>query len=231
MACVKKEVVTAPVIIVLLRQPRLAVSTEMRSDPFWEFGSFGTTGCHNRNLMHPGKAHELEGVQLAFAQGGEQGFKLVYVTPPVDRVRPYADGTEVRWDPPAMPFRYDTAPVLIAPDGSSDIPEIARFVRRVNRNGWLGKFASKFRSRREQLPAPLAQRLLQVYNRRLAAAVRTGQGLAATYEQALPVNPPLVDRHRRLTYSGLVSKVEQSAVPLGLSGTGKGNTRAKRDAG
>jgi len=231
MAHVKEGAVMAPVIVVLLRQPRLAVSTEMRSDPFWEFASFGSTGCHNRNLMHPGKAHLLEGVRLAFAQGGEAGFKLVYVTPPIDRVRPYADGTEVRWDPPAMPFRYDSAPVLIDPDGRSDIPELARFVREVNRNGWLGKFASKFRSRREQLPAGIARRLLQVYNRRLSVAVRTGRGLAATYEQALPVNPPLVDRNRRLTYSGLVSKVEQSAVSLGPSAAGKSITRAKRVAG
>ena len=37
------------VILVLLRQPSSAV-TERRDDPFWEFGSFGCTGCHGRNL-------------------------------------------------------------------------------------------------------------------------------------------------------------------------------------
>jgi hypothetical protein len=43
------------VVVVLLRQPRKDIS-EMRTDPFWEFGSFGLTGCHQRNLLHPKKA-------------------------------------------------------------------------------------------------------------------------------------------------------------------------------
>ena len=37
-----------PVFIVHLRRPKKNDPEEMRSDPFWEFGSFGCTGCHSR---------------------------------------------------------------------------------------------------------------------------------------------------------------------------------------
>src|SRR6185312_13769949 len=49
------------VIIVMLRQPRLDSPNEMRTDPLWEFGSFGCTGCHRKNLMNPNKLTELNG--------------------------------------------------------------------------------------------------------------------------------------------------------------------------
>ena len=39
------------VILVHLRRPRSR--SDKRDDPFWEFGSFGITGCHARNLLHP----------------------------------------------------------------------------------------------------------------------------------------------------------------------------------
>ncbi len=55
------------VFVVMLRQPRRADSNEMRTDPFWEFGSFGLTGCHQRNLLHPKRAGELSGARLAKA--------------------------------------------------------------------------------------------------------------------------------------------------------------------
>ena len=56
------------VIIVMLRQPRLNDPNEMRTDPLWEFGSFGCTGCHRRSLMNPKKLTELNGTRFAFAQ-------------------------------------------------------------------------------------------------------------------------------------------------------------------
>jgi hypothetical protein len=68
------------VIIVVLRRPKKSNKKEMRSDPFYEFGSFGCTKCHRRNLLNPRKSHELIGVRLAFAQGGKDGFKLVHLT-------------------------------------------------------------------------------------------------------------------------------------------------------
>ena len=74
------------VIIVVLRQP-YNYPNEKRSDPFWEFGSFGSTKCHYTNLMNPKKAHELEKKRFAFAQGGHEGFKLVYLTPPLSIIK------------------------------------------------------------------------------------------------------------------------------------------------
>jgi hypothetical protein len=78
----------ANVFVVYLRTPRMHDKDESRDDPFWEFGSFGCTGCHNRNLMNPKRANELHGAQLAFVQGGPAGVKLVHVTPQI-KVRSY----------------------------------------------------------------------------------------------------------------------------------------------
>jgi hypothetical protein len=66
--------------LVLLRRPKSDPS-ESRDDPFWEFGSFGCTGCHAK-LLHPRKHGELTGAQLAFVQPERDGFRLVHVTPP-----------------------------------------------------------------------------------------------------------------------------------------------------
>jgi hypothetical protein len=193
------------VVVVLLRQPRMNVVTEKRSDPFWEFGSFGTTGCHQRNLMHPKRAAELNGARLAFVQGGSGGFRLVHLTGPVDVVT-YADRSEVRWEPSVMPFRYKTAPLIVDKNGDSDVLSLVTMIRDVNRNGWQGRFASKFRSRRQPLPDAIAGDIIKLYRQRLRSAATQADVLASTYEQALPVNPPCLDRHRRRTYAHLVAE-------------------------
>jgi len=194
------------VLVVLLRQPRMNVPTEMRSDPFWEFGSFGLTGCHQRNLLHPKNASLLNGSRLAFVQGGKQGFRLVYLTEPV-HADAYSDRTEVLWKPGSMPFRYSDAPIVLDSDGRSDIAGMAEFVSSVKRNGWMGKFASKFRSRCQPLPEPIAEGFMAAFEARR----REGPGLRAlTYLEALPVVPPLVDRNRRQTYRQLKEKARAS---------------------
>lgn len=190
------------VIVVMLRQPRMNQPNEMRSDPFWEYGSFGLTGCHQRNLMHPKKAHLLEGVRFAFAQGGDQGVRVVYLTAPIQAV-PYSDRTEAKWQTGEMPFRYADAPLLIDSNGHSDVPAIKSIFEGVNRNGWVGRFVSKFRSRREPLPQPIADALVEAYDRTRREAGRAA--VATRYEQALPVNPPRIDRTRRKTYSGMLA--------------------------
>src|SRR5450631_2635260 len=100
---------TDQIVIVHLRRPG---RDDPRNDPFWEFGSFGTTGCHRDNLLNPKKIHELEGVRLAFAQGGKAGFKLVFLTPRISTVK-YRNLAETRWQPPSMPLKYDEAPILV----------------------------------------------------------------------------------------------------------------------
>jgi hypothetical protein len=91
------------VVLVMLRQPRLDDLNEMRTDPLWEFGSFGCTGCHRRNLMNLKRLSELNGMRLGFVQNGDLGVKLVHVTPPVKMLNHGAFG-EARWTPPDMPL-------------------------------------------------------------------------------------------------------------------------------
>ena len=47
------------IFFVHLRRPKN--SGDQRADPFYEFGSFGCTGCHSWNLLHPRNAHEAGG--------------------------------------------------------------------------------------------------------------------------------------------------------------------------
>lgn len=197
---------TDRVVIVHLRQPKRHDPNEMRSDPFWEFGSFGCTGCHAANLMNPRRIDELEGVRLAFAQGGRLGFRLVMLTPPVQVVH-HRQRCELRWTPARMPARYEAAPLLVDNHGHSDIPSIRELLDDMNRPTWEGRFSSGFRSRREPLPHKAAVELCRVYEtfRRNAPASL----IADRYEQALPYQPNVIDRHRRRTYNNLRTKIEK----------------------
>src|SRR5438552_2606294 len=121
-----------PVIVVMLRQPRMSDPNEMRIDPLWEFASFGCTGCHNRNLMNPNRLTELSGARLAFAQNGDLGIKLVHLTPPVSVVHHGFKG-EVKWRPAEMPLAYKTAPTLINEFGFSDFSAIIALIKDVKR--------------------------------------------------------------------------------------------------
>lgn len=97
------------VVIVHLRRPT-AEPSEKRSDPFWEFGSFGITRCHGENLMHRRNADKLNGVRLAFAQGGKEGTRLVHLTPPVRIVEHGDHRIEALWTPAQMPFGMAVRP-------------------------------------------------------------------------------------------------------------------------
>src|SRR6266542_2541693 len=111
------------VILVMLRQPYLKNPNEMRTDPLWEFGSFGCTRCHRKNLMNPKKLAELNGVRFGFAQNGPLGIKLVHVTPPVTTQHHRTFG-EAKWSPAEMPLTYASAPTLVNNFGESDIPAL-----------------------------------------------------------------------------------------------------------
>lgn len=183
------------VVVVMLRRPRLGDPGEMRTDPLWEFGSFGCTHCHRRNLMNPKKLTEHNGARFAFAQNGSLGVKLVHVTPPVTMVHHGMFG-EATWKPAAMPLRYDSAPILINNFGASDIPTLVEMIRNVRRRSPVAQFASKFRSRRQPLPDHVGRDLLDAYQR-----FRAGDAsVAETYVDALPYPPPLIDRDRAATY-------------------------------
>ncbi len=196
-----------PVVIVHLRQPRGGNPEEMRSDPFWEFGSFGCTGCHRHNQMHPARIEELEGARLAFAQGGKQGFRLVMLTPPVRAVH-HAKGCELRWEPAEMPFRYDQAPLLIGAGGESDCSSLKDMIATADRGTWPARFSSCFRSRRQALPAPAATELVRRYEQLRAAA--PASSIATRYDQAMPYAPNVIDKDRRHTYEQKLRGLENS---------------------
>ncbi len=132
------------VYIVLLRRPRSARQNpgESRADPYYERGSFGCTRCHDKNLMKPDeKAEMLSGGRLAFAQGGDGGFRVVLLTPPVTICR-WKDRCEALWTPAEMPFRYTDAPILVCNDGRSDFPGLQRLAARTLRGKTNPKAAS-----------------------------------------------------------------------------------------
>ena len=191
---------TAGVIVVHLRQPKRNDQSEMRSDPFYEFGSFGCTKCHSSNLMHPARADELDGARLAFAQGGPLGFRLVHLSPPA-RVLNHRDRCELQWSPAEPPFRYDAAPLLVDSAGESDFPSLRASLRRIRRNTWPARFSSAFRSRRDPLSESIAQEMVRVFDRLRARA--TPAALASTYIDSLPYPPLRPDNDRAATLERL----------------------------
>ena len=187
------------IIIVMLRQPNRNDPQEMRTDPLWEFGSFGCTKCHRRNLMNPRKVDELAGSRLAFAQGGRSEVRLIHVTPPVRMVH-HGLFAEATWQPVDMPFSYASAPVLINNSGGSDIPVLIEMTDDVHRSTPVSRFVSKFRSRRKPLPADVARKIIEVYN----DFPRNELTVARDYTDSLPFLPPLIDRNRKRTYEKLL---------------------------
>jgi hypothetical protein len=185
------------VIIAHLRRPRLNKPDEKRSDPFWEFGSFGCTRCHKHNLMNPKKIYLLAGARFAFAQGGDAGMRLVHLTPPV-RVISHGHFAEVKWEPAEMPFRYRKAPLLIDTGGNSDFPLLKRFIEKTLRPTWPSKFSSRFRSRRTPLETDIACEMIDVFQCYQAEA--GADAYAVSYVDALPYDPPIIDTEREKTY-------------------------------
>lgn len=195
---------TAPVTIVHLRRPR---SDDPRTDPLYEFGSFGLTGCHRTNLLAD---RDAAGCRLAFAQGGDLGFRLVMVTPPVD-IRELAHVCEAIWSPGAMPLRYETAPLLIDNDGTSDVDGMREFLDGVNRSTWRERFSSSFRTRKQPLDAALAASLVRAWDR----AIEDSAQCAEAYWEALPYwDPEAVDRDRHGTHQTLLMRARGETARL-----------------
>ena len=189
------------VIIVLLRQPRS--DADVRTEPFFEFGSFGLTGCHGTNLLHDEAA---DGARLAFAQGGRREFRLVTLTPPV-KVYAWAERREARWKPGAMPLAYAASPLLIDNDGNSDVAGMPALIARVQRETPVAQFASAFRSRKRALGPAVARQVLAAWNRATKRSQR-----AKAYWEALPSEPAEVDLERRATYEELLRKARGDVV-------------------
>lgn len=187
----------ARVILVMLRQPQLDDANEMRTDPLWEFGSFGYTGCHRANLMNPRRLAELDGARIGFAQNGPYGVKLVHLTPPI-RTMHHGSFGEMKWSPAEMPLTYDSAPTLVNNSGFSDVPRLMGMLDGVRRSSPVARFASRFRSRRTPLPPAVARQVMYVYER--ARSDGGSASVARSYVDALPFPPPRIDGDRDATY-------------------------------
>lgn len=183
------------VIVVLLRRPNRADACERRDDPFWEFGSFGCTGCHRRNLMNPKRSSELEGARFAFVQGGELGFRLVHVTPPIT-TRILGATCEVGWSPTEMPLAYAAAPLVLNNQGRSDIPELAAMASGVRRSTPVARFSSAFRSRRTPLAGVVGAAVAATYQ----DFRDRGAQVARVYHEAMPYPPRVIVTDRRSIY-------------------------------
>ncbi|MEX2128211.1 MAG: hypothetical protein WD871_08210 [Xanthobacteraceae bacterium] len=195
------------VLIVMLRQTDRSNPDEQRNDPFWEFGSFGCTGCHRKNILNAKRAHELKGMRLAFAQGGPEGTKIVYLSPLVSVVH-HADRCELKWNPCEMPLKYSMAPVIIDNNGFSEILAIKREIAGTNRHSNVSKFASRFRTRCRPVGKDLAHQLEAAYKK----ARSRKNAVARRYEQAMPYPPPKIDRRREQTYWSLIAGLGLSPV-------------------
>lgn len=186
------------VILVHLRRPDPRDPRESRADPFYEFGSFGITGCHGSNLMRPERAGNIEGRRLAFAQGGRLGHKLVLVTPPVTTVA-HSECLEARWEPALPPLRYEAAPLLVDESGETSFPPLLSFLAGVDRPTWTARFSSRFRSRCAPLPPELGDLIVRGFE---AAYARAADGdLAESFLGTLDQPPSLVDDDRLASYA------------------------------
>ncbi len=142
---------------VYLRQP--GHIDDLRSDPFWEFGSFGQTGCHRRNLMHPVRSPLANGDRLVFLQGGSQEIRVIGLTPSIE-IKRGGELLYLRWDSTYRPIPYATAPILIDNRGSTEFPAILDLLSNTNRATYCGKAASRLRSRTKPIPQELAKQII-----------------------------------------------------------------------
>lgn len=201
--------------LVHLRRPHGA--DDARADPWWEYGSFGLTGCHRTNLLHPSRSRVRAADQLAFVQGGPTGTRLLFVTPPVvcrvwrDTAEPML--LEITWDRRARPLRYGPAAPLLAgcaEQAPADLPELRKYLRDVGRTSACGKFASRFRARCEPLTTELAGELRSAFRRAVAQAYP--EDFVRHYTDAVPGIDP---RHQRAERHGQFRALKADLRALG----------------
>lgn len=145
-----------------LRRPQSL--NDMRSDPFWEFGSFGVTGCHRKNLLHPIRTPLREGDRLVFLQGGKQEIRVIGLTPPI-KVLGDTERINLRWDQTYQPVPYAAAPILINNQGYTDFPAVLELLANTQRSTYCGKAGSRLRSRTSPIESELADQILVWFER------------------------------------------------------------------
>lgn len=212
----------AKVFFVHLRRPG---KDDPRTDPFYEFGSFGCTGCHKKNLLHSKNMGDLEGAKLAFAQGGRLGFRLVFLTPPITIVR-HATVNEVKWSPKEMPFRYECAPVLVRNDHDSDFPLVSFFASRTLRSTVEGGLSSRIRSSVKALPRNMATQVVEVYERLRANC--ESSCIAKEYWEALPYHNTVESKQERKSHYQNLPHKKSKETSKGLDSCNHKETKSTR---
>jgi hypothetical protein len=147
---------------VYLRQP--AGLHDRRCDPFWEMGSFGSTGCHSSNLLHPRRSRLTAGDRLVFLQGSRGEVRAIAMTPPI-RVGGHSARLEAQWDPEYRPMPYAKAALFIDNVGRTDFPSLLAMLDGVRRDTPCSAVGSKFRSRCTPLERTLAAELVAWFSR------------------------------------------------------------------
>ncbi len=185
---------TPNVILIHLRRPR---TEDRREDPFYEFGSFGCTGCHSKNLMKHEYLERLNGARIGFVQGGGDGHRLVLLTPPVQAVW-CGERMELTWSASARPFKYECAPIVASTRQKSDFPMLQKDFANANRTTDVARFSSRFRARTRPLEPTLATELIEVYTQRTDSA--KADEFAVSFDQTMDGNPRTgYDRKARFT--------------------------------
>lgn len=147
---------------VYLRQP--AGLHDRRCDPFWEVGSFGSTGCHSSNLLHPRRSPLTAGDRLVFLQGSRGEVRAIAMTPPI-RVGGTSARLEALWNPMYRPLPYARAALFIDNAGRTDFPSLLSILDGVRCNTPCGAVGSKFRSRCKPLEHTLSAELVEWFDR------------------------------------------------------------------
>ena len=182
----------------MLRRPTNK-SDEMRSDPFWEYGSFGLTGCHDKNLLSPRNLEKLHNGRLAFVQGGKDGFKLLLVTRKVE-AKIVNSSVELKWKP-IKPLKYIKAPTIISNKKDTDFLYLQKYFLNNKRSTLEGKFASAFRARTNPLEVEDAIKIIKDFGEYYSKTPSSFK--ISKYWEALPYAPPKIDTTRRDTYRRL----------------------------
>ncbi len=147
--------------LVYLRRPRN--TADRRSDPFWEFGSFGITGCHGKNLLHRLRSPLRAGDQLAFLQGGIGEVRITGLTPPIT-VQQLQGRIYATWSKAYRPCPFERAPLLIDNNNGTDFPAVHKMLAKVNRTTPCGRAGSLFRARTARVEGALAEQIRSFFS-------------------------------------------------------------------
>jgi hypothetical protein len=134
--------------------------------------------------------------------------QFVYV--PI-HVHTHVNCCEAHWEW-KMPFRFERAPIFVSNSGKTDFPLLRQMLEQANRPTRMSKFASKFRGRTSDVPPHIAHEIITQYDRLVDSAAP--EDFANSYEQAMEVSPPNVDRDRKRTYHRLLRQARSRPVQL-----------------